>query len=210
MHNCLQLFALWSSVFCCWNNAVMKLRVSKCRGSGRNDEKLPEMNADRAKRRGLVVNEWDIVGNISQLKQAILPSQVHIDKPVNTVARIHRSRLLKDLTLLLPSWLGHHPESHTISWTGSKHLVCPCAASPQTLALWAGRPLGAVPCRPIVSLCARFIFCIWALVLSASVAWNEKWVKVLPTITFSSGNDRISLLVFLLLTLSQLMHRFTV
>lgn len=74
----------------------------------------------------------EIVVDILQFKQVILPSQVQVDKSVSGAARLHRSRLLYDLTLLLPSWLGPHPEPHTICWSGSKSLVCPYPASAHT------------------------------------------------------------------------------
>lgn len=83
------------------------------------------MQRAEEREKGGAVNEWDIVVDILQFKQVTLPSQVQVDKSVSGAARLHRSRLLQDLTLLLPTWLGPRPEPHTISWTGSKPQVCP-------------------------------------------------------------------------------------
>ncbi len=55
---------------------------------------MREKKAIEEKETGGAVNEWDMVVDVLQFKQAILTSLVQVDKSVSGAARLHRSRLL--------------------------------------------------------------------------------------------------------------------
>lgn len=101
-------FLLLFFFFCHWNNLV--LIVSSRRHRDKQKNRKTSSNECREQRTRAAVNEWDIVVDILQFKQAILPSRVQVDKSVSVEGQATQIQVTVGLDSAAPQ----------LAWTSSR------------------------------------------------------------------------------------------